>query len=241
MSRKSLLKYTRANGTSRVVGDFFEDLARKLLRGESCEPEHGDLVYWGMPSFVGEVKASDNCHPFRIPKAQFDWQAENLGFLYPDQVFILCKYNNKQGRRKGQMRRSIIKRLRSKEKIAAYLAQGKVRVHILHRCVIEALVQRFYPQGELPLGLDEAECIEIYHRTLEKFCHPTKSHLWLKELELKGMKICSFSIKLPLGSGFIGFETHVTVTTVLPSVFSKKMHEAFFLPRVEQRKVAVAA
>lgn len=241
MNNTSLLKFTRANGTSHVVGDFFEDLVRKVLCAEMCEPSHGDFVSFSEPAFVGEVKASDNVHAFRIPKNQFDHQARQLGFLYSHQLFVLCKYINRQGRRRGQMRRSIIKRLHTKEKICGYLAQSSPRIHILHRSVVEALEKRFYMQGRFPVGLDQEPCIEIRHKTLERFCHPTGYKKWLRELGLKGFKSHSFCLKLPYSSGFLKFETRLTITTVLPSKFSAKMYRALFDPHAGKHKMAAAA
>jgi hypothetical protein len=237
--KKSQLAFTQMKGTSRIVGSFFEELVCGFLGGEECAPEQGDFVHWNEPSFIAEVKSSDNTNAFRVSKPQFTQQLEQVGFLFDHHLYFLCKYKNKQGRRRGQKRRlSLIKKLRTAEKIRAFLAQNDLRIHILDRSILEAIERRFYSQKELPLGLDGQECIEIRHRTLELFCDPKKSQKWLQELGLRSVRVISFCKRLPYKDGFLESSIRITVTMVLPKRLSEKMEAVLFPKLVTQKAVA---
>ncbi len=226
--RKSHLAITQARGTSRIVGGFFEELACKILNGERCQPEQGDFVHWEPPGFIAEVKASDNNHSFRISKTQFLEQKKEIGWIFENHLYVLCKYNNRQGRKKGRPRKSILHRFRDADSIRTYLAHNTVRMHILDRSIVLALEKRFYPQGVLPLGLDGEESIEINHRMLENFSNPKKTSEWIKHLGLQKISIVSFCLSVPHVYGLIQTHTRVTVTTVLPYNVWKHVDSVLF-------------
>jgi hypothetical protein len=223
---RTKLEITRKRGTSNIVGGFFEELGCKLFAGEDCHASWCDFANW--KHGIGfEVKSSDNQHPFRIPVLQLEDHDGNVEVgLLKENVYLLCKYNNKQKGTRKERRRSILHRLRSKDEIWDFLARNKIEMHVLDIAVIKAFRKKFYAQRELSLGLDGGEAIEMYHKTLRRL----KDREYLRELELAphSFEIKMFELYTPIKIGLLKCIVHTSVTSILSRSLAKKIDKVLF-------------
>lgn len=223
---RTKLEITRKRGTPNVVGGFFEELGYKLFAGEDCHASWCDFANW--KHGIGfEVKSSDNQHPFRIPVAQLEDHDGNVETgLLKENVYILCKYNNKQKGTRKQCRRSILHRLRSKDEIWDFLSRSKIEMHLLDIEVIKAFCKKFYAQREFSLGLDGGEAIEMYHKTLRRL----KERDYLRELGLDPLmfEIKMFELYTPIKVGLLKCIVRTSVTSVLSRGLAKKIDKVLF-------------
>jgi hypothetical protein len=170
---RAVWKRTRQAGVPAFVGNFYTEVATRLLPGAEADPtqSNGDLVAWlDNTRAVGvEVKGSDNSHQFRLPVDQLKLHRRRLcdspflsGFYY-----FLCCYSNTPLRADGT---------RQPRRLSRRVGEGRGREFLARQT-----------QGLYILPIELVDQIErMTNRQIGLFpCEPEREALAVNRTDLK--------------------------------------------------------
>lgn len=188
-------KQTRRNGTPNRVGRFYMHLAQHIVGGHITKGDSSlaDIIDWN--GCIGyEVKASDDNHRIRIRWCQLESHASdrNAGFPLSSYMYCICSYGNREKKRAGGARKSLLGMCRDGAAARACLAENSRTLYVLDLRIIEAIARHLGVQKRLFPCDSETEGVAINHSFMRRFqTHPEEmlSLLGLKKDEWRHQSV----------------------------------------------------
>ncbi|MBI2063011.1 MAG: hypothetical protein HYT61_02090 [Candidatus Yanofskybacteria bacterium] len=170
------------------IGDFFTDLALKILGGEktASSQDSGDINNWDFDSQI-EVKGCSNRNTLKIYSKQLDEEVEQLGFPFSHLLYVIFFYRNRWSDRS----RSLSKETPNYKTLNAFLSKNIMVAFVIDARVLMA-IRRVNGLRMEQRNNDVVHVIRISKGILHNFVKDSKGTL--KHFKLRGFGVFSHKI-----------------------------------------------